>query len=126
MRLNRYSVGRGYVLLPVMLMVAVVAAIAFMLNRSSTMDVAVMSNQAQADQHQYVAEAAINHARWSLNRANCSNYQDLTAATLGNYTYSATVSPKDGSPVLMKRQRALGSGHPDQRQAKCSGKTALR
>jgi len=93
MRRHILSRQRGYILLPVVLLISLVAAAAFMLNNESVLEtgVAVSSNElARAD---YVAEAGLQHALWQVEQAGCGPYTDISGEAFGNHSYSASITP---------------------------------
>ena len=96
----------GFVLLSVMLALAVVATIAYLLNRSTSLDVRLGLASGRRLEARYVAEAGVAHAFWRVNQANCSGYTDLPATPFGSHSYAATVFPSSGPRVGIS---AIGS-----------------
>ncbi len=101
--------SRGYLLLPVVLVIAVVAAVAFLMNRESAMDLRTTGSAAEIDAARYVAEAGLSHALWKANAGACSSY-GLPATSFGNHTYQAVFTPDNGSPVTITATGTLASG----------------
>lgn len=85
----------GYIMLPVMLTVALVATIAFMMNHESSMGSKSISNELEAAQARFVAEAGLRHAQWQVKQAGCGPYTDISGQTFGNHSYSATITPNN-------------------------------
>ncbi len=96
--------ARGYVLLPVALTLAVVAAVAFLLTQQGAFNAGSVLREQQKDTALYAAEAGLNHAKWTLNRLNCSGYTDISSTSLGAHSYTASVTDDSGA--------ALTSGSP--------------
>ncbi len=88
----------GYVLLPVVLALTLLAAIALALNQSSALLGRQVDGDGEQAQARYLAEAGINHALWQANASSCSAYPPVSG-TLDGHSYSATLSPASGSPV---------------------------
>jgi TGF-beta propeptide len=89
----------GFILIPVVLTLTLLATIAFMLSRQSAINAGGVVREHQPDEARYVAEAGLNHAQWQANLANCTGYSDLTDIPLGQHTYSTIIAPTSGSPV---------------------------
>ncbi len=90
-------VVRGYVLLPVVLTMTLVAAIAFLLNTKSPMQVYQVASQRQADQARYITEAGLNHALWQTLHSGCGPYSDNTNLGFANGSYTTTLTTDLGS-----------------------------
>ena len=101
----------GLVLMPVVLALVVVAAVALMLNYESATDVALVRGQAEQDTLRYVTEAGLAHAEWQLaQNTSCSGYTDLASTAFGSHSYSATIAPTDDSPVTIDVTGVLSNG----------------
>lgn len=104
---NRYT--RGFALVPVVLMLSLIGSIAYIIGMESSMTSRSMDRQFEARQAGYTAEAAYHHARWRLERTpNCTGYSTLTS-TLGASSYTATVTPDNGSPVMVTATGMTGT-----------------
>ncbi|MDX1528401.1 MAG: DNRLRE domain-containing protein, partial [Gammaproteobacteria bacterium] len=104
--MNRSS---GYLLLPVVMVIAVVAAVAFLMNRESAVDIRTAGAIAEADAARYVAEAGLRHAMWRTITGTCSGY-GITATTVSGHSYKAEFTPDSGSPVSVTATGTLASG----------------
>ncbi|MBI5446004.1 MAG: DNRLRE domain-containing protein [Deltaproteobacteria bacterium] len=100
----------GFVLLPVLLALALVASLAYLLNRQGTAGLARTALEADSEKAFLLAEAGFRHLRWFLDRSNCAGYTSLPVTALGPGSYSATVSPTSGSPVTITSTGTLPSG----------------
>lgn len=87
---------RGYILLPVVLAITLVAVIAFLLNREGTIAVDMVAAEAQTDQVRYVAEAGLRHALWKAQHGSC-NITDIPSTAFGDHSYQATITPTAAS-----------------------------
>lgn len=101
---------RGFVLLAVATTLALIATIAFLLNRENAMHVRVGAAFAQKDRAHYVAVAGLQHQLWRLNQADCTGYTNLPPTPFGGNTYTATVTPTENSPVTITAVGVLASG----------------
>jgi Domain of unknown function (DUF5050) len=92
----------GFILLPVVLTITLIAAIVFLMNREVVMAVNELGGEMQSTQASMAAKAGINHMLWQANNANCTGYTNLAATNIGNNSYSATITPTSNSPVTIK------------------------
>jgi len=112
-RLQRGCTGRrarGFILLPVVLALTLVAAVAFLLNRSGGMNMAMAARGLRTDAVRYVAEAGLAQINAQAQARNCSGYTDLPAAAFGTGSFNATVNPKSGTPVTLASTATLADG----------------
>jgi Tfp pilus assembly protein PilX len=72
---------RGFLLLPVALTLVVVGALAYAMTRDAGMSVARVDAAYDTEVARYLAEAAVNLARWNNNKTNCSSTPATFAAT---------------------------------------------
>ena len=100
----------GFVLIAIVMALAIVGAVAFLLNRQGAMGVKLAGSSFEATQARYVAEAGFEHERWRLNQRNCVAYTDLPTSAFGSHTYSATVASTSGSPVTITGTGTLATG----------------
>ncbi|MBL3618560.1 MAG: DNRLRE domain-containing protein [gamma proteobacterium endosymbiont of Lamellibrachia anaximandri] len=98
--MTRMAQQSGYILLPVMLAITLVAAIAFSMNYESASETNAVSSELEADQARYLAEAGLNHARWQLEQAGCGPFSDLAGQAFGNHSYSATITPNNAGGTI--------------------------
>ncbi len=101
--------SEGYLLLPVVLVIAVVAAVAFLMNRESALDIRTAEVNADADAARYVAEAGLRHALWSTGTGACSGY-NIPTTGFGGHSYEVVFTPDSGSPVSITSTGTLASG----------------
>lgn len=84
----------GFTLLPVMLAMSLIAAIAFLLNRDNGMNAEMVSGQMDTDRARYAAEAGLQAVNASMQGNNCTGFYPsaltpLTNSNLGGGSYSA-------------------------------------
>lgn len=108
--MTRAGLRQGFLLLPVALGLALIATAAFLLTRETALDTELAAGSARADEARYVAEAGLQHALWQVNQADCSGYAELAATPFGAHSYSATVTPSEGSPVTIAATGTLANG----------------
>ncbi|MDO7597661.1 MAG: DNRLRE domain-containing protein [Pseudomonadota bacterium] len=100
--LCRYCSHGGFVLIPVILTLSLLAAIAFMLSRQSAMNAGAVVREHQTDAAHYTAEAGLSHLLWQVKQAKCSASSNLTDVLLGNNSYSASITATSISTVSIK------------------------
>lgn len=103
------SARRGFVLLPVVLVLAVLATLALALGRQGSMTASAVGAAAAVDRAGYLAEAGLQHATWLASTQGCSAY-GLPSTPLGQGTYTATFTPTAGSPVDIVATGTLPDG----------------
>jgi len=91
------NLQHGYILLPVVIMLTLVAAVAFMLNNESALDSGITASNQEMEQAEYVAQAGLNHALWQTQQQGCGPYSDLTNKALGKDSYTTTLTTDLGS-----------------------------
>jgi hypothetical protein len=94
-----FKLKNGFILLPVVFTLTILAAVAYLLSREGAINAGNVNREQQQDAALYVAQAGYNHAIWQLNQANCSDYSDLINVNFGSNRYNATITPTSGSPV---------------------------
>ena len=102
--------ARGFILLTVALALILVAAVAFLLNRSGGMNMSLAARGLQADSARYVAEAALAQLNYQTRSLGCSGYTDLGTTAFGAHSFTATVNPKSGSPVTLSATATTADG----------------
>ena len=100
---------QGFALLPVAIVIAVIACVALLINSQSAMNVNNVASQNEKAKVQYVAEAALQHARWNANNSGCTGYA-LSSASFGAHSYSAVFAPDTDSPVSIVATGTLANG----------------
>jgi hypothetical protein len=81
----------GYILLPVVLAITLVAAIAFLMNHENALNLKTLNNNFEAAQADYIAQAGMAHATWGVQNSGCVGDMTMTTVPLGQGSYSATV-----------------------------------
>ena len=110
MRSERNAGRAGFALLPVVLALALLGATAYLMTRESAMGGSLVSATQQHDRARYLAEAALRHADWQVQGADCSGFSDVATTSFGGGSYEATVTSSGGSPVSVVATGALASG----------------
>jgi len=87
----------GYILLPVIVVITLVAAIALLMNTESALESNTAGSELEARQAQYVAEAGMSHALWLARQQGCGPYSDLIGQPLGNDKYTTRLTTDLGS-----------------------------
>lgn len=99
----RRGLGRGgFILLPVLTLLLLIALLSTMANRSGNLESRVASSQGATLQARFLAEAAMRHSKWFLS-TNCSYRGNLNAIPFGvDHTYSSTLTDnRDGTIHLV-------------------------
>ena len=92
---------RGAILLWVVMTLTVIAAVAFTMTRQSGMAAQSVESGFDTAVARYLAEAALNHARWQNEKAGCSGHGSVVMTTLpGIGSYRATVTNKQGGKSI--------------------------
>jgi hypothetical protein len=100
----------GFTLLPVILAMSLIAAIAFLLNRDSGMNAGMVASQSDADRARYTAEAGLQAVNAIAQGKNCTGYTDLGTTAFGAHSFTATVNPKSGTPVTLTAAATTDGG----------------
>lgn len=90
----------GYILLPVVLMISLIAVIAFTLNNQSAMDTDISFGHAEAELAEHVAHAGLAHATWGVQNSSCAGDMSMTSVPFGQTgagSYTATVTTAGGT-----------------------------
>ncbi len=82
---------RGFILLPVVLAIVLIATIAFLLNNQSAINVDSAAGEAQARQADAIAAAGLAHATWGAQHSGCAGDMAMTTVPFGQGSYAATV-----------------------------------
>ncbi len=88
---------RGYILLPVVLLITLVATSAFLLNNESALDTGMTASRLEAKRVEYVTKAGLHHALWRAGQQGCGPHTDLTNQPLDSHSYTTTLSTSLGS-----------------------------
>lgn len=108
--LRQLKIQSGFILLPVVVAITVVAAVAFLMNREGAMAVNQLGGEVQVYQAKLAAKAGISHMLWQATNANCTGYTNLPATNVGDNSYLATISPVSGSPVNVAATGTAANG----------------
>ena len=84
--LNRHK-SKGFTLLPVVLAMSLIAAIAFLLNRDNGINISMVAKQMDTDRARYAAEAGLQAANAKVQSVNCSGYP-VSASPIANNNFS--------------------------------------
>ncbi len=101
---------QGFILIPVVLALTLIAAVAFLLNRESGINTSMAARGLQAEAGRYAAEAGLAQINAQTQARDCSGYTDVAGATFGSASLSATVNPQTGSPVTLAATATLADG----------------
>jgi Tfp pilus assembly protein PilX len=88
---------RGYILLPVIVVITVVAAIALLMTTESALESNTAASELDAQQARYVAEAGLKHALWQIQQQGCGPYTDISNHPLGPDKYGSSLTTDLGS-----------------------------
>lgn len=91
----------GFLLLPVVLVLTLVALIAYAATREREVDMPILEAGLQLSAARYLSEAAVGEAAWRADRAGCAGYQDISGNAMGSGVYDASFSVDAGSPVTI-------------------------
>lgn len=86
------STQHGFILLPVVLAITLIAAIAFLMNREGAINVNQLAGEMQTTQASLAAKAGMGHILWQSSKANCTGYTNLATTSLGSNSYSANIT----------------------------------
>jgi len=111
MSADRDRASRGYILLPVVVAIALVGAVAFLLHRATTLGLHGTAAQLERLQARYAAEAALRHATWFLGN-DCTYRAAIVDHPFFGYTYGATLvdHPGGAADVYIETTGNLASG----------------
>lgn len=92
----------GFTLLPVVLAMSLIAAIAFLLNRDNGMNTSMVSHQMDTDRARYAAEAGLQAANAKIQSLGCTGGYPVVGApvtntSFGGASYSAYASASSGN-----------------------------
>lgn len=103
------TLQRGFVLLSVVVMLAVLASLVLMVSSTSNSQRVASETLSNGARLEYAAQSALEYAQWTLNQQDtCDNYPDITDIELGDMTIRAEVTPKSGTPVSVSAEAAYG------------------
>ena len=99
--MNRTGKQTGYILLPVIVVITLVAAIALLMNTESALESNTTGSELDAQQARYVVEAGLNHALWMNRQQGCGPYGNLTDEPLDNDKYTTVLTTDLGSTTAV-------------------------
>ena len=108
--MNAAPAVRGFILLPVLVTLALVAVLAFLVNRDSGISMSMAARGLDADAARYAAEAGLSQINNATQRLNCAGYTNLSAVSFGSARISASVAPNSGTPVTLSSSATTASG----------------
>jgi len=98
--LSKHSTNQhGFILLPVILTLTILAAIAYQLNREGAINTGNVNREHKQDTALYIAQAGYNHAIWKINRQNCLGYTDIPDTTFAGHNYLASYTDTTGTTL---------------------------
>jgi len=108
---DRDRTSRGYILLPVVVAIALLATVAFLLHRATTVGLHGTAAQLERLQARYAAEAALRHATWFLGK-DCAYRTAIVDHPFFGSTYGATLvnDPAGAADVYIETTGNLASG----------------
>jgi Tfp pilus assembly protein PilX len=103
---TRALAARGFTLLPVVLVMSLLAAISFMLNRDNGFNSNVLSAGADHARARYAAEAGLQAVNYTIQQLGCAGTHPIsstpvTESNFGGAAYSAYANNTTGSPVTL-------------------------
>lgn len=98
--------ARGFTLLPVVLAMSLVAAIAYLLNRDNGTNASLIGAQADREHARYAAEAGLQAVNATIQGLGCAGSYPVSGsplidASFGGAAYSAHASSATGSPLTL-------------------------
>jgi hypothetical protein len=99
---------RGFLLLPVALTLVAVGALAYAMTRDAGMSVTSVDAEYDTDVARYLAEGAVNLARWNNNRTNCSS-SPATFSPTSLYRYNLAKGSVGTTPADLVGTMTLNS-----------------
>ena len=96
----------GFILLPVVLAMSLIAAVAFLLNRDNGINAHMIANQSDTDRARYAAEAGLQAVNATIQGMGCSGgFPDashpVTNSNFGGAAYSAYSASSGGTSVTL-------------------------
>ena len=91
LRCARNDAQTGFILLPVVLAIVLIATIAFMLTHESAINVDMTVNTEVAAEADQVAQAGLAHAVWGAQNSGCAGDMAMTTVPFAQGSYTATV-----------------------------------
>ena len=89
--MSRAKRQNGFILMPVVIAIVLIATIAFMLNNQSTFNVDETGDMLAAERVENITRAALAHATWGAQNTGCIGDMTMSSVAFGAGSYSATV-----------------------------------
>ncbi len=86
------STQKGYILLPVVITIALLAMFAYFMNSESSMENRNIRGDQEKDQLRYLTQSAIHHAQWQLQQSGCAATANITSQSFANGSYTVDFS----------------------------------
>jgi hypothetical protein len=96
---QHFKFNKGFILLPVVFTLTILAAIAYLLSREGAMNAGNVNREQQQNSALYVAQAGYNHSLWQLKKNNCTGYTDVPATAFAEYSYLASFTDASGATI---------------------------
>ncbi|HBC58632.1 MAG TPA: hypothetical protein DCZ03_15845 [Gammaproteobacteria bacterium] len=96
--MTRYH-SSGFAMMAVVSLLIALGIISYLLIMQGGQGANQNQSLADRDMAAYLAEAAINHAKWQAESTSCGTYSDLAITNFGTHQYSASFANTSGSPV---------------------------
>jgi hypothetical protein len=105
------SDNRGFMLLPIIMLLAVLAGVALLISREGAINTGSVIRDHQPAESKYVADAAMAIAQKELRQdTDCAGYTVTGSGTFNGYAYTTSINPTNGSPVTLTVDVDLGGG----------------
>ena len=125
--MTRGEKQNGYILMPVVLAITLIATIAFMINYDSSLETRSIAGELEPAQAQHIAQAGLAHAIWQTQNSGCAGDMAMTTVPFGPGDYTTTVDSAATvtvySPFLPDRDTWIDGTNTT---ANHSGNTTLR
>ena len=90
-------VRHGYILMPIVIAVALIATLAFLLSRESTQEINQLGNEIESARGEYLLRAGLQHALQETARQGCGPYTDMTNVSMDADSYNSVLSASVGT-----------------------------
>jgi len=104
------SITRGFILLPVVMAISLIAGLAFLMNRDGAENVNRLAGEIEATKAEFAAKAAVNQQLWQANNSNCTGFSNISNASFSGYTVNSTINPGSNSPVTISATASDSNG----------------
>ena len=94
--------NKGFILLPIILTLTVLAAVALLISREGVINTGSVVREHQPENIRYIADAALAIGQKELALdTDCSAFSVTGSGTFNGHSYTASVNPTNGSPVTL-------------------------